>query len=88
AEMSIIEEYERNQQFEQQYIVCRGLDGSDAYYLSHMSHNRNITPDVLQHLLESRVSEHMEDCLHKPVFSVAPNIDSSPNLLISCKGTV
>ncbi|XP_010739086.2 RPA-interacting protein [Larimichthys crocea] len=47
--------------------------------------NRNITPDVLQHLLESRVSEHMEDCLHNPVFSVAPNTDSSANLLISCK---
>ncbi|XP_072224565.1 RPA-interacting protein [Leuresthes tenuis] len=48
---------------------------------------RNITPDVLQHLLETRVSEHMEDCLHKAVFSVAPNTEgeSSPNLMISCK---
>ncbi|KAM7386056.1 hypothetical protein PAMA_008938 [Pampus argenteus] len=46
---------------------------------------QNITTDVLQHLLESRVSEHMEDCLHNPVFSVAPNTDSAPNLMISCK---
>ncbi|KAM3598968.1 uncharacterized protein V6R79_024865 [Siganus canaliculatus] len=46
---------------------------------------QNITPDVLQQLLESRVSEHMEECLHNPVFSVAPNSDSSSNLMISCQ---
>ncbi len=27
----------------------------------------------------------MEDCLHNPVFSVAPNTDSSPTLMISCQ---
>ncbi|KAK5856827.1 hypothetical protein PBY51_008397 [Eleginops maclovinus] len=47
--------------------------------------NQNITPDLLRCLLESRVSEHMEDCLHNPVFSVAPPTDGSPSLMISCK---
>ncbi|KAL7838120.1 hypothetical protein AOLI_G00265240 [Acnodon oligacanthus] len=46
---------------------------------------RNITPEVLQHLLEARVTEHMEDCLQNPVFSVASNMEGSPNLMISCK---
>ncbi|XP_054463877.1 RPA-interacting protein [Anoplopoma fimbria] len=106
-EMSIIEEYERNLQFEQQYIssVVEGME--DAYIICPICHmnnlninshfiscpcglyintkNQNITPDVLQSLLESRVSEHMEDCPHNPVFSVSPNTDCSPNLMISCK---
>ncbi|KAK2816299.1 hypothetical protein Q7C36_022570 [Tachysurus vachellii] len=46
---------------------------------------RNITVDVLQHLLEMRVTEHLEDCLQNPIFSVASNEDGAPNLLISCK---
>ncbi|XP_017290435.1 RPA-interacting protein [Kryptolebias marmoratus] len=106
-EMSILEEYERNLQFEQQYIssVVDGMD--EIHIICPMCHMNNltinshsiwcpcglhintgrqyITPNVLQHLLESRVSEHMEDCLHKPVFFVAPNTDSSSSLLISCK---
>ncbi|KAI3360228.1 hypothetical protein L3Q82_014549, partial [Scortum barcoo] len=106
-EMSIIEEYERNLQFEQQYIssVVEGMD--EMHIICPLCHTnnltinshfvsctcgvyintkkQNITPNVLQQLLESRVSEHMEDCLHNPVFSVAPNIDGSPNLMISCK---
>lgn len=39
----------------------------------------------MQHLLESRVSEHMENCFHNPVFSIAANTDSPPNLMISCQ---
>ncbi|KAB5522427.1 hypothetical protein PHYPO_G00159410 [Pangasianodon hypophthalmus] len=46
---------------------------------------RNITADVLQHLLEMRVTEHLEDCLQNPIFSAASNVDGAPNLLISCK---
>ncbi|NP_001290942.1 RPA-interacting protein [Esox lucius] len=46
---------------------------------------REVTPEVLQGLLESRVSEHMEDCPDNPVFSVASDTDGSPNLMISCK---
>ncbi|XP_060882824.1 RPA-interacting protein [Labrus mixtus] len=107
-EMSIIEEYERNLQFEQQYIssVVEGMEEMNIICpichtrnLNINSHfvscpcglyintkNQNITTDVLRQLLESRVSEHMEDCLHNPVFSVAPNTDSSsPNLMISCQ---
>ncbi|XP_037545327.1 RPA-interacting protein isoform X2 [Nematolebias whitei] len=106
-EMSILEEYERNLQFEQQYIssVVDGMDDThiicpvchtnnltiNSYFISCLcglyinTKKRNITPDVLQQLLESRVSEHMEDCLHNPVFSVNPNPDSSSNLLISCQ---
>ncbi|KAF3847033.1 hypothetical protein F7725_004111 [Dissostichus mawsoni] len=34
---------------------------------------------------KARVSEHMEDCLQNPVFSVAPPTDGSPSLMISCK---
>lgn len=106
-EMSIIEEYERNLQFEQMYIssVVEGMDemhlicpickannlSINSYFISCPcglyinTKKRNITPDVLQHLLESRVSEHMEDCLHNPVFSIAPSTDSNPSLMISCK---
>uniref|UniRef100_A0AAY5KV19 RPA-interacting protein n=1 Tax=Esox lucius TaxID=8010 RepID=A0AAY5KV19_ESOLU len=46
---------------------------------------REVTPEVLQGLLESRVSEHMEDCPDNPVFSMASDTDGSPNLMISCK---
>ncbi|KAM6904424.1 RPA-interacting protein [Xenentodon cancila] len=106
-EMSIIEEYERNLQFEQQYISSAVEDMEEKRIICPMCHannltinsyfiscacglyintkNQNITPDVLQRLLESRVSEHMEDCLHNPVFSLAPNTESSPSLMISCK---
>ncbi|CAG5898109.1 RPA-interacting protein isoform 2-T2 [Menidia menidia] len=107
-EMSIIEEYERNQQLEQQYIssMVEGMEGMhiicpicrtnnlliNSYFISCPcglyinTKKRNITPDVLQHLLETRVSEHMEDCLHNPVFSVAINAEAEalPNLMISC----
>ncbi|XP_051242999.1 RPA-interacting protein isoform X1 [Dicentrarchus labrax] len=106
-EMSIIEEYERNQQFEQQYIssvvegmeemhiICPICHTNNLTINSHFiscpcglyinTKKQNVTPNVLRHLLESRVSEHMEDCLHNPVFSVAPNMDSSATLMISCK---
>ncbi|KAJ8343053.1 hypothetical protein SKAU_G00329810 [Synaphobranchus kaupii] len=47
--------------------------------------HRNITPAHLQHFLESRVTEHMEDCLYNPVFSMACSTDGSPNMIISCK---
>ncbi|XP_061567406.1 RPA-interacting protein isoform X2 [Cololabis saira] len=109
-EMSIIEEYERNLQFEQQYIssVVEGMEEThiicpvchtnhltiNSYFISCTcglyinTKNRNITPEVLQHLLESRVSEHMEDCLHNPVFSIAPNTESSPSLMMTCKAVV
>ncbi|XP_039517475.1 RPA-interacting protein isoform X2 [Pimephales promelas] len=46
---------------------------------------RNVSSAVLQSLLERRVMEHMEDCLHNPCFSMAFNTDGSPNLMISCK---
>ncbi|XP_022056165.1 RPA-interacting protein [Acanthochromis polyacanthus] len=106
-EMSIIEEYEKNLQFEQQYIssVVEGME--EMHIICPICHRnnlnvnshfiscpcgvyinttaQNITPDVLQHLLESRVSEHMEDCLHNPVFSLTPSTESSPNLMISCQ---
>ncbi|XP_019967547.2 RPA-interacting protein [Paralichthys olivaceus] len=106
-EMSIIDEYERNLQFEEQFIssvvegmeekhiVCPICHKNNLNINSHFiscpcglyinTKKRDITPDVLRHLLESRVSEHMEDCLHNPVFSVAPDTDSSPNLMISCQ---
>ncbi|KAG7506200.1 hypothetical protein JOB18_048989 [Solea senegalensis] len=106
-EMSIIDEYERNLLFEQQYIssvvegmeemhiICPMCRANNLNINSHFiscpcgvyinTKKRNITPDVLRHLLESRVSEHMEDCLHNPVFSVAANTDSTSNLMISCK---
>ncbi|XP_028268274.1 RPA-interacting protein [Parambassis ranga] len=107
-ETSIIEEYEKNLQFEQQYIssVVDGMEETNIICpICHMNHlninshfiscpcglyintkKQNITPDILRRLLESRVSEHLEDCLHNPVFSVAPSVDtSSPNLMISCK---
>ncbi|XP_047428022.1 RPA-interacting protein [Mugil cephalus] len=106
-EMSIIEEYERNLQFEQQYIssVVEGMEemhiicpichmnnlNVNSHFISCIcglyinTKKRNITFDVLQRLLESRMSEHMDDCLHNPVFFVAPNTESSPNLMISCK---
>ncbi|XP_038162407.1 RPA-interacting protein [Cyprinodon tularosa] len=106
-EISIIEEYERNQQFEQQYIssVVEGMGevhvicpichrnnlNINSYFISCIcglyinTKRQNITPDVLQHFLESRVSEHMENCLHNPVFTVTSNTESHPCLMISCK---
>ncbi|XP_019740353.1 RPA-interacting protein isoform X1 [Hippocampus comes] len=106
-EMSIIEEYERNQQFEQQYIssvvegleealvICPTCRTSNLNISSHFiscpcglyinTKMKNITADVLRNLLESRVTEHMEDCPYTPVFSFASNATSSPNLLISCQ---
>ncbi|XP_057673181.1 RPA-interacting protein A-like [Corythoichthys intestinalis] len=107
-EVSIIEEYERNQQIEQQYLSCvmEGLEEAAQVIcpMCHMNYlninghviscscglyinteMKNITPDVLRHLLESRILEHMEGCSFNPVFSLAPNVESSPNLLISCK---
>nr|XP_057905411.1 RPA-interacting protein [Doryrhamphus excisus] len=106
-EMSIMEEYERNQQFEEQYLssVVEGMEESHIIcplcrmnYLNIDSHfiscpcglysntkGKNMTPDVLRHLLESRVTEHMEDCPYDPVFSLASNTDTSANLLITCK---
>ncbi|KAG7483730.1 hypothetical protein MATL_G00041450 [Megalops atlanticus] len=47
--------------------------------------HRNITPEHLRSLLENRVTEHMEECLQNPVFSMASNIDGFSNLIISCK---
>ncbi|XP_017314857.1 RPA-interacting protein isoform X3 [Ictalurus punctatus] len=46
---------------------------------------RNITADVLQHLLELRVTEHLEYCLQNPIFSVASSVDGGPNLMMSCR---
>ncbi|XP_054891161.1 RPA-interacting protein isoform X1 [Poeciliopsis prolifica] len=106
-EMSIIDEYERNLQFEQQYIssmvermdemqiicpICHMNNLSiNSHFISCLcglyieTKQRNISPDVLQRLLEGRVSEHMQDCLHSPVFSVTPNTDSHASLMISCQ---
>ncbi|KAL6463840.1 hypothetical protein MHYP_G00282310 [Metynnis hypsauchen] len=107
-ERSIIEEYHKSQQYEEQYlnVVVDGMeeDGKLICPVCHVNNltvnshftscscglyintmGRNITPEVLQHLLEARVTEHMEDCLQNPVFSVASNMEGSPNLMISCK---
>ncbi|XP_029364784.1 RPA-interacting protein isoform X2 [Echeneis naucrates] len=106
-EMAIIDEYEKNLQFEEQYIssVVEGIDEKhvicpicclnnltiNSHFISCLcglyinTKNQTITPDILCHLLESRVSEHMVDCVHNPVFSVTPNTESSSNLMISCK---
>ncbi|KAF7649276.1 hypothetical protein LDENG_00144140 [Lucifuga dentata] len=108
-ELSIIDEFERNLQFEQQYIssVVEGMEEEEMQIICPICHmnnlkvsshfiscicglhisttHQNITADVLQSLLESRVAEHMEDCLQNPVFSVTSNTDTSANLLISCK---
>ncbi|XP_023813668.1 RPA-interacting protein isoform X2 [Oryzias latipes] len=106
-EKSLVEEYERNLQFELQYIssvvegreevqiicpVCgmNNLSSSSAciscqcgLYISTEKHS--ITLEGLQHLLEVRVSEHMEECLYTPVFSVTADSEASSNLMISCQ---
>ncbi|KAI5615582.1 RPA-interacting protein isoform X1 [Silurus asotus] len=46
---------------------------------------RSITADVLRRLLEMRVTEHLEECLQNPVFSVTSNADRAGNLIMSCK---
>ncbi|KAI5089250.1 RPA-interacting protein isoform X1 [Silurus meridionalis] len=46
---------------------------------------RSITADVLRRLLEMRVTEHLEECLQNPVFSVTSNADRAGNLMMSCK---
>ncbi|KAK5914693.1 hypothetical protein CgunFtcFv8_009114 [Champsocephalus gunnari] len=80
---------------EQRLIICPLCHMNNLNVNSHCvscccglyinTQNQNITPDLLQSLLEARVSEHMEDCLQNPVFSVAPPTDGSPSLMISCK---
>ncbi|KAI1903546.1 hypothetical protein AGOR_G00028300 [Albula goreensis] len=47
--------------------------------------HRNITPAHLRSLLERTVTEHMEECQHNPVFSMASNADGAQNMIISCK---
>ncbi|KAG9281704.1 RPA-interacting protein [Astyanax mexicanus] len=107
-ERSIIEEYHKSQQYEEQYlnVVVEGMeeDGKLICPVCHVNNltvnshftscvcglyintvGRNVTPEVLQHLLEARVTEHMEECFQNPTFSVASNIDGSANLMISCK---
>ncbi|XP_072517846.1 RPA-interacting protein [Salminus brasiliensis] len=107
-ERSIIEEYHKSQQYEEQYLnlvvdgmeevgrlICPVCHVNNLTVNSHFTScpcglyintvGRNITPEVLQHLLETRVTEHMEDCLQNPTFSVASNMDGSANLMISCK---
>ncbi|XP_029555424.1 RPA-interacting protein isoform X1 [Salmo trutta] len=107
-ELSIIEEYEKSMQFEEQYLnsVVEGLEGErqiicpvcHVHNLAVNSHftscpcglyintrQSNMTLESLQCLLERRVTEHMEDCLQNPVFSMASNADSAPNLMMSCK---
>ncbi|CAN9505851.1 unnamed protein product [Ophioblennius macclurei] len=105
-ETSIIEEYERNLQFEQQYISSVVEEMEDTQIICPMcqmnnlivtscfiscpcglhlnTKQQNFTPDALRQLLESRMLEHMNSCSHKPSFFLAPNTESSCNLLISC----
>lgn len=111
-ELSIIGEYERNQQFEEQYIssIVEGMEEEAIHIICPICRMNNLTvnclfvscpcglyintkhcnmkPEVLQQLLEFRVSEHMECCLHNPVFSMATNTDNSTNLMINCKVTI
>uniref|UniRef100_A0A3B3BYB6 RPA interacting protein n=1 Tax=Oryzias melastigma TaxID=30732 RepID=A0A3B3BYB6_ORYME len=106
-EKSLMEEYEKNLQFELQYIssvverreemliicpVCRmnNLSINSAsvccqcgLYIN--TKKRSITLDGLQHLLEVRISEHMEECQCNPVFSVTADTEGSSNLMISCQ---
>ncbi|XP_055796346.1 RPA-interacting protein A-like [Salvelinus fontinalis] len=42
---------------------------------------RNMNAEVLQCLLERRVTEHMEDCHQIPIFSMASNTDGLPKLI-------
>ncbi|XP_030648871.1 RPA-interacting protein [Chanos chanos] len=107
-ELSIIEEYEKSQQEEEQYLnsVVEGME-ENGYVICPVCHvnkltvnshftscpcglyintvGRNVTAEVLQRLLETRLTEHMEECLRNPVFSVTPNTDGSANLMISCQ---
>lgn len=107
-EMSIITEYEKTVQNEEQYLnsVVEGMEAEKQLicpvcHVNNLTVNshftscpcglyintqqRNITPEVLQCLLETTVMEHVEACLHKPVFSMASNTDGSANLMISCE---
>ncbi|XP_062341820.1 RPA-interacting protein [Osmerus eperlanus] len=107
-ELSIIEEFERGLQMEEQYlnsvvegmeaekeIICPICHANNLTVNSHFTsclcglyintQTRGVTPELLQCVLESRVMEHMEACLHNPVFSMASNMDGSSNLMISCK---
>ncbi|XP_029986284.1 RPA-interacting protein A-like isoform X2 [Sphaeramia orbicularis] len=46
-----------------------------------------VTPQFLQSLLQSSLSEHLlqsPQCPHSPVFSLTPNTDTPPTLMSSC----
>ncbi|CAL8305292.1 unnamed protein product [Merluccius merluccius] len=108
-ELAMIGEYERNQQFEEQYIssIVEGMEEDAIRIICPICHSKNLTinshfvscpcglyintkqcsmtPEVMQNLLELRVSEHLEGCIHNPVFSMAADTDTSTNLMISCQ---
>ncbi|MBN3308312.1 RIPA protein, partial [Amia calva] len=105
-ERSIIDEYEQNLLYEEQYLdalvegmeaegqiicpVCRvnNLTVNSLFvsckcgmYIN--TRQRNLTMESLHLLLEKSVMEHLDQCSHNPVFSVANSTDGV-NLLISC----
>ncbi|XP_056601786.1 RPA-interacting protein [Triplophysa dalaica] len=106
-ELSILEEYQNNMQYEEHYLnsmlekmeqkeqlICPMCNANILAVNSHFTScpcglyintiGRNVTSEVLQNLLERRVTEHMEECLYNPTFSMAFNTDGSPNLMLSC----
>lgn len=106
-ELSILEEYQNNIQYEEHYlnsmlekmeqkeqIICPLCNANNLTVNHHFTScacglyintiGRNVTSEVLQNLLERLVTEHMEECLHNPTFSMAFNTDGTPNLMLSC----
>lgn len=51
----------------------------------YLNTKNNVTPDIFKHLLESRMTEHMEHCCQIPVFSAAAGTESPSSLMISCQ---
>lgn len=86
---SMLERMEQNEQ-----IICPLCHMNNLTVNSHFTScpcglyvntiGRNITLEILQSLLEKRVTEHTDECLHNPTFSMAFNTDGSPNLMLSC----
>ncbi|XP_005988635.1 RPA-interacting protein [Latimeria chalumnae] len=106
-EQSIIEEYERSLQFDEEClnavidgletdrIICPVCNRNNLTVTSHFvccqcgmyvdAQFQELTEQKLHSLLESSVTEHMEQCPHRPVFSLTSGFDGATSLLLSCQ---
>uniref|UniRef100_A0A4W5QV94 RPA-interacting protein C-terminal domain-containing protein n=1 Tax=Hucho hucho TaxID=62062 RepID=A0A4W5QV94_9TELE len=92
-ELAVFEEIQQELMSQALYIIDENGKKTTGLVNSHFTscpcglhikglyYQRNMTAEVLQCLLERRVTEHMEDCHQIPVFSMASNTDCLANFI-------